>query len=135
MDHADRAIAVLHRLDDHAHRCEIVDLVELPTLLCHLRIDRVEVLGASSDLCGDTQRLKLRRQVSTGLGYIALAVLALLGDQLLDLPILAWIKRRESKILELPLDCVDTEPVSYRRVDLKRLARLLKLLLLGHGLN
>ena len=50
VDHADRPVAVLHRLDDHPHRREVVDLVELAALLGHLRVDRVEVLGAPGDL-------------------------------------------------------------------------------------
>ena len=46
VDHADRAVAVLDRADDDPHRGQVVDLVELATLLGHLRVDRVEVLGA-----------------------------------------------------------------------------------------
>ena len=47
MDDADGAVAVLHAVDDHAHRRQVVDLVELAALAGHLRVDRVEVLGAA----------------------------------------------------------------------------------------
>ena len=50
VDDADRAVAVLDRVDDHAHRREVVDLVELAALAGHLRVDRVEVLRAAGDL-------------------------------------------------------------------------------------
>jgi hypothetical protein len=49
VDDADRAVAVLDRVHDHAHRGEVVDLVELPPLLGHLGVDGVEVLGTPGD--------------------------------------------------------------------------------------
>jgi len=48
---------------------------------------------------------------------------------------LRGVKRREREILELPLQRVDAQTMSQRRVDLQRLARLLHLLLLGHRLD
>ena len=46
VDYADRAVAISIRVDQHAHRREIVDLVELFTPARHLLVDRIEVLGA-----------------------------------------------------------------------------------------
>ena len=71
VDDADGAVAVLHRVDDHAHRREVVDLVELAALLGHLRVDRVEVLGAAGDLGVDAERLELLGQVVAGLVDVA----------------------------------------------------------------
>ncbi len=76
-----------------------------------------------------------RAQVLAGLRDEVFAVVALLGDQRLDLLVLARVQRREREVLELPLDRVDTEAVSQRGVDLERLARLLDLLLLGHRVD
>ncbi len=45
------------------------------------------------------------------------------------------MESREGEVLELPLDRVDTEAVRERRVDLKRLARFLELLLLPEVLD
>ena len=132
VDHAHRAVAVLHRLDDDAHRREVVDLVELATLLGHLRVDRVEVLGPAGDLGLDAQRLQLAGQVLARLLHVALALVALLGDQALDLLVLARVQRLEGEVLQLPLDRVDAEPVRDRRVDVQRLLGLVDLLLLGH---
>ncbi len=54
---AHRAVAVLHRVHDHAHRGQVVDLVELPPLLGHLGVDGVEVLGPPGDVGVDAQPL------------------------------------------------------------------------------
>ena len=132
MDDADGAVAVLDGVDDHAHRRQVVDLVELAALAGHLRVDRVEVLGAAGDLRADAQRLELLGQVAAGLGHVALALLALLVDQALDLLVLARVQRGEREVLELPLDRVDAEAMRERRVDLEGLLGLLDLLLLGH---
>ncbi len=60
-----------------------------------------------------------------------LALVALLGDELFDLLVLARVQGREGEVLELPFDRVDPQPVGERGVDLDRLARLRHLLLLG----
>ena len=130
MDDADRAVAVLHVRDDDTHRREVIDLVELAALARHLRVDREEVLGAARDQHGDPDRLELLLEVGAGGRHIALALLALLRDEALDLGVLARVQHRKRKILELPLDRVDTKAMGDRRVDLERLARLLELLLL-----
>ena len=135
VDDADGAVAVLHRVDDHAHRREVVDLVELAALAGHLRVDRVEVLGAAGDLGVDAERLELLVEVAAGLGHVALALLALLVDEALDLRVLARVQRREREVLELPLDRVDAEAVRERRVDLQGLLGLVDLLLLRHRLE
>ena len=80
----------------------------------------------------DAERLELLGQVAAGLGHVALALLALLVDQALDLLVLARVQRREGEVLELPLDRVDAEAMRERRVDLEGLLGLLDLLLLGH---
>ena len=54
VDEPERAVAVARPLlaravGDHAHGREVVDLVELPALLGHLVVDRVEVLRAPRD--------------------------------------------------------------------------------------
>ena len=132
VDDADGAVAVLDGVDDDAHRREVVDLVELAALAGHLRVDRVEVLGAAGDLGVDAERLELLGEVAAGLGDVALALLALLVDQALDLLVLARVQGGEREVLELPLDRVDAEAVRERRVDLEGLLGLLDLLLLGH---
>src|SRR4029078_13382104 len=111
MDDPNRAVAVLDRVDDHAHRGEGVDLVELAPFLGHLRVDRIEVLGTAGDLRGDSDRIELLGQVATRTRHVALALRAVLVHERLYLAVLARVQRREGEVLELPFDRVDTEPV------------------------
>ena len=93
------------------------------------------MLGAARDLRVDPEPLELLEQVVAGLVDVALALLALLGDETLDLLVLARMQRREGEVLQLPLDRVDAEAVGDRRVDVQRLLGLLDLLLLGQRVD
>ncbi len=88
------------------------------------------MLGAAGDLGLDPDLAQLAGEELAGLLDVDLALVALLGDQLLDLRVLARVQGGEGEVLELPLDRVDPQPVGQRRVDLQRLARLRQLLLL-----
>jgi hypothetical protein len=133
VDDPDRAVAVLDGVDDHPHRGQVVDLVELAALLAHLRIDGVEVLRAARDLGLDADLPKLSLQELAGFRDVLLALVALLGDELLDLVVLAGMEALEREVLQLPLDRVNTQTVRQWRVDLERLASLLDLLVLRQG--
>jgi hypothetical protein len=89
------------------------------------------VLRPAGDLGLDPHLGELAAQELAGLADVVLALLPLLGDELLDLVVLARVQALEREILQLPLDRVDPEPVSERGIDLQRLARLLDLLVLG----
>ena len=91
------------------------------------------MLGAAGDLGLDPELLQLLGEELARVVDVDLALVALLGDELLDLLVLARVQGREGEVLELPFDRVDPEPVGERRVDLQRLARLRHLLLLRQG--
>src|SRR5215212_4965207 len=140
VDQTERAVAVARpllaaALRDHAHRREVVDLVELAALLGHLVVDRIEVLRAPRDVGGDVDLLELALQRQRRLAHVLLTVGPALADQRLDLVVLARVESREGQILELPLDLVDPEAMSERGVDLERLLGLLHLLLLAQVLD
>ena len=140
VDQPERAVAVARSLlaaalDDHPHRRQVVDLVELAALLGHLVVDRIEVLRAAGDVGRDVDLLELALQRHRRLAHVLLAVGAALADHRLDLVVLARVQRREREVLELPLELVDPEPVRERRVDLERLLGLLHLLLLAQVLD
>ncbi len=140
MDQPERAVAVARALvaaalDDHAHRGQVVDLVELAALAGHLVVDRVEVLRAPGDLGRDVDLVELALENERRLAHVLLAVGPALGDHLLDLLVLARMERPEREVLELPFDRVDAEAMGERRIDLERLARLAHLGLLPHVLD
>ena len=140
VDQAERAVAVARALvaralDDHAHGREVVDLVELAALLGHLVVDRVEVLRAPGDVDRDADLLELELQDRRRVVDAPAALGAALVHHRLDLGVLARVQPLEREVLELPLERVDAEPVSERRVDLERLLRLLDLLLLAEVLD
>ena len=135
VDEPECAVAVARPLlaravGDHAHGREVVDLVELPALLGHLVVDRVEVLRAPRDRGGDVGLLQLEPEDRRGLVDLRLAVGAPVGDHRLDLRVLARVEDLEGQVLELPLERMDPEPVREGRVDLERLLRLADLRLL-----
>ena len=89
------------------------------------------MLRAAGDLRLDAHGLQLLGQVVARARHVALALLALLVHEPLDLVVLARVERLEGEVLELPLDRVDAEPVGQRREDVERLLGLLLLLCLG----
>ena len=131
VDHADRAVAVLDRVDQHAQRGQVEDLVELLAAAAHLHVDRVEVLGPARDLGAHADLGELVLEKARGVGDVVLAVGAALRHHALDLGVLARMQGREGEVFELPLDAVDAQPMRQRRVDLERLLGLLDLLLLA----
>ena len=140
VDQPERAVTVARpflagALDNHAHRGQVVDLVELPTLLGHLVVDRVEVLRAAGDIGGDVGLLELGAQCLCRLLDLQLTVGATIRDHRLDLGELARVQHLEREVFELPFQMVDTEPVRERRVHLERFFRFLHLLLLAEVLD
>jgi len=140
MDQAERAVAVARpfvagALCDHAHRSQVVDLVELAALLGHLVVDREEVLRTARDVGRHVDLVELLLQHHCRFAHQLFAIGSPLGDHLLDLLVLARMQRLEREVLELPLQRVDTEAMRERRVDLERLACLLELLLLAEILD
>ena len=57
MDDAERRVAVLHRLRDHAQRDEVVDALEVDLLALQLQVDAVEALDAAVE--ADDRDLRL----------------------------------------------------------------------------
>ena len=109
MDDPERAVAVARpllarALDDHAHRRQVVDLVELAALLGHLVVDGVEVLRAAGDVRRDVGLLQLAAEQPRRLVHLCLPVGAPVGHHRRDLGVLARMEHLEREILELPLE-------------------------------
>ena len=59
VDHAERSIAVLHRVHDDAHRKQVIHLVQRLVLVHHLLVDTEEMLHPSVNLCIDVSILHM----------------------------------------------------------------------------
>ena len=93
------------------------------------------MLGPAGDVRRNVELVELGFEQGRRLAHMRLAIGALLVDHGFDLGVLARMQDLEGKILQLPLESVDTQAVSERRVDLQRLARLLHLLRLAQVLD
>ena len=121
MDHAQGAVAVLHRVHHHAHRHQVVDLLEFLLLAAHLVDDAVDVLGSPAQLGAHSDGLQLTLE---DLAHVADKDLALLPPALqpgLHGVVAVGVELGEGQILQLRLELPDAEPVGERRVDVEGL--------------
>ena len=130
MDAPERGVAVLHRVDDDAHRDEVEDVVELAALDDHLLVEAPQVLAATGHLGLDAEVAQpgthlgdRRRQVLVALGRAA-------ADEVVELGEALRVEGGEGEVLELLLELLHPEAVGQRGVDVERL--LGDALLLGH---
>ena len=121
MDHPEAAVAVAHRLHDHAHRGEVVDLVELAAALVHLLPDRVEVLRPPADARLDADLGELAAEDRDDLVDLGLALEPTLGHPAHEGLIVVGIERAEGQVLQLRLHLRHAQPVGEGRVDVEGL--------------
>jgi len=123
MHHAERGIAVGHRVDQDAHGAQVEDVGDVDVLALHLLPDAVDVFGTAGDLGADAQLVELLAQSRHDLGDIVLALLAPLGQQLGDAPVFLGLEIAQRQVFQLPLDLPDAEPVGQRGIDALGVAR------------
>ena len=132
VDAAERGVAVLDRVDDHAHRDEVEDVVELAALDDHLLVDAPQVLAAPGDLGLDAELGEPGSDLGDRLGEEHLALGRAGGDEVVELGVALRVQRGEREVLELLLDLLHPEPVRQRGVDVERLLGDALLLLERH---
>ena len=120
---AERGVAVLHFVDENAHRADIVERLDARLLAPHLRPDAVDVLGATADLGLDTGGGEFALQGGLHAFDVMLAVQAALVEQASNALVGLGLERAQGKILELPLELPDAESVRQRREQVQRFAR------------
>ncbi len=123
VDDAERRVAIGHRLDDHAERDDVVDLLVVAVLRLHLAVDGVKVLRSAlhvggKPLLGEAARERLRH-----VGDVAVTLFLRLGDLRGEVLEALRVEVLERQVFELALEARDAEPVGERRVDVHRLAR------------
>ncbi len=123
MHDAQCRVAVLHVVDQDAHGADVVHRIEPRLLAAHLAPDAVDVLRPSGDLGADARRGELpgerRHDVLDVTLPIEPPLVELSGDRLVYLR----LEDAQGKILELPLELPDAQPVGERREEIEHLAR------------
>ena len=123
MHEAEHRVAVLHRVDENAHRPDVVQRIDAGFLAAHLGPDAVDVLGPPGDLGPDAGGGELVAQRRDHVLDVALAVEAALVEHARNRLVAVGLERTEAQVLELPLQLPDTQAVGERREQVEHLAR------------
>ena len=120
---AQRGIAVLLGVDDHAHGDQIGNLLERLVLRFHLAVDGIKVLGPAVDFLH--VNVLFLHAVSDGIDDLVNPLLALgaLHTHLFHKAVVALrIDVAQGKVFQLPLYRVYAQPVRQRRINVQRFA-------------
>ena len=132
VDAAQCGIAILHRIDDHAHRDEVEDVVELATLLHHLFVDAPQVLAAAGHLCRNAKFQQTTLHFGDCLREIRLTLGRASGHQMVEFGEALRVQRGERQIFQLLLQLLHAQPMGQRCIDLERFVCDALLLFAGH---
>ena len=121
VDAPERGVAVLHRVDDHADRDEVEDVVELAALDDHLLVEAPQVLAAPGDLGVDAELGEAAADLRDGRREVHLALGRAAAHEVVELGEALRVEGREGEVLELLLELLHPEPVGQRGVDVERL--------------
>ena len=122
MYHAECAIAVIHRIDDHAQSVDVDDFGQRRALAQHLAVDAVEVLFAGVDLGRDLRLGERSRDALRNASKEFFLVAAGPLQRAFDDAVALRIECTEAEILELEFHGVEAEALGERRVDVERFA-------------
>ena len=126
MDDAERGVAVLHLVDQDAHRADVVERFDPRLLAAHLVPDAVDVLGAAPHLGLHAGGGELALERRLNVLDVVLAVEAPLVEQPRDALIGLGLECAQGKIFELPFELPNAQAVGQRREQIQRLARGLR---------
>ena len=135
MHNAQSAVTVLHAVHQHTDRQKIIDLAQFLMVAQHLFMDAVKILRPALDLARDIHRIKMLFDLAHCRMDHCLTLTAFDLDLLDQIVIYLRLHITERQILQLPLDRINTQTVSQRRIDLHRLARNRLLLMHRHKLH
>src|SRR5690606_37622018 len=109
VDHAERLITLLDRIDDDAERHDVGELLERDVLALHLQPDRARTLLAAGDRGLELRLLEVPRQLGDDprdeIAAAPAQELQALDDRFAGVR----IELRESEILELVLPVLDAD--------------------------
>ena len=113
------AVALVFDDDANAHKVE--DLVELLAPHDHLLVDAPKMLRSTLHLGLDVEGGQFLLERLHHLAQIRFTLGRASGDHLFDLGVTLGVQRRETQVLELPLDRLDPEAMRERRVHVESL--------------
>ena len=130
MNHAERRVAVLHRIGDHAQSEQIKNLVERPLLLLNFQMQRIKSLHPRLHLGRNAALDHLSANRILHFMQKFVEHLLLRADFLLDVEKRFRLEVTKREIFQFAANQAHPEPVCHRSVNIERLARD-ALLLLG----
>jgi hypothetical protein len=109
--------------DQHAHRSNIVELIERQLLALHFAPDAVDVLWPAGDLALDVCLRQFRAQQLDHFADVAFTSGALGGEPARDALVILRVEIAEAQVFQLPFELPHTKSIRERRVDLARFVR------------
>src|SRR5271163_421184 len=122
VDDAERGVAILHRVGDHAHGQQIVNLVEIALLLLHFLMHRVEALDARLNFSGNATFDHFFANGFLDFGEEFVEGVLLIGDFFLQLKKRVGLEIAEGEVFEFAADQAHAQAVGDGRVDIERFA-------------
>ena len=120
MHNAQSAVAVLNAVYQHTDRQQIINLTQFLMVAQHLFMDTVKILGPPLDLARNIHRIKMLFDLTHSRMDHCLTLAAFDLDLLDQIIIDLRLHITERQILQLPLNGINTQTVSQRRIDLHR---------------
>ena len=120
VQNAERGIAVVDRIDNHADCDQIIDFIDAAIDALHLAINAVQMLWPPADGSVDTGLRYLLADALHGIVQYLFAIGTLLLKLAFDVRILIRHEVLKRKILKLALDGAHTKAVRERCIDIQR---------------
>ena len=121
MHDAQSAVAVLHRIHQHANGQQVINFIQLLMIPHHLFIDAVEILGTALNLTLDADSVQLLSQGLHGIVDHVLPFFPFRLDLFHQIVIQFRVTITKGHVLQFPFNGIDTQPVGQRRVDFQGL--------------
>ena len=127
VDDAQHVIAVVDRIDNHAHGVDIVNLVHALALDEHFPVNAVNALDAAGDVDVRDHLGDARLEGFAGAVDKRIALVAAKRQVIFDLLVRIGVEIAQGEILQFLFDGADAEAVRNGRIDLHALHRLFAL--------
>ena len=122
VDHAQRAITGIDRVDDDAKRIDIVHLGQVQMFLPHLAIDAVKMLLAARDVGDQLLLTQMTLEAVLDLGDDFSAITADLLDEAFEYAVALGVERLEAELLKFQTDGIHAQALGDGGINIQCLA-------------